>query len=573
MRKVTLSPITWRHPAARRQSRVTVRLHGELLGALSPLLARLRLKYWLARFAGAALVGGLCALAVSLYSWIIPLPGRTQYAVAAGTVAFATWMGLGLFGAPTAWDAVRAGDAAGLEERLVTAAEYGERSDPLFVAQRQDALLRVKSLDAGLAVPIVVSRRRAVAVGAVLLAAFLLLAMPSRFQHELDDYAAFHLDAEEQAHEIRKVREAIEKTADATGADVSRTIKELRELEQMLKSARTPEQALKALSKAESGLAKASQPDRAQELGRALDRMAGALSESDALRQAASKMAAGNWSGAASDIKAASQQLTNLDEDRLEEAARALQKASSQAAEAGNAAAGLAQSAAGAAGATSSGDLQAAAGELQQMAQQLEAAGDEVNSSQASATAMAAVAAARYGTMSQAAAAQGGSEGQGTGRGQGTGASAGTGPGSGGQGTSGSQGISTAAGTGQGASGAGTGSTNQASGQGGEAPGTTAGSGSQPPPSRLGAYEKIYAPERLGGDSGASVVPGKAGSGSSDFVETPRGATTGKSIPYGDVFYDFQRRAVESLDRSQIPAGMRDFVRRYFSSLEPQGGR
>ncbi|MDP2856491.1 MAG: hypothetical protein Q8P50_00750 [Bacillota bacterium] len=551
----------------RRAKRRPAPVRGELLSALSPVMARLRLRHWATRLAQSLLAGELLALAVSLYSLIVPVPERVLCAVYAAGLGVLGWLASGVWTSPTAWDAVRAGDAAGLEERLVTAVEFASENGPIFVAQREDALARVKSLDPAQAFPIRFKKSGIASLGAVLLATTLLLSLPYRFQREVDAYAAFREEAQTQAEELRARREAVEKAA-AGKTDVAKTIKELKELEERLRSARTPEQALRALSEAEARLAGTHEPARAQTLQQAMRSMAGALGESSALRDAASKMAAGDWPGAAESLRKVAQELGNLDSRQLAQAEQALQKAAGQARAAGAAASGLAQSATSAAQATGSGDPQSAADALEGLAEQVEGAGSEVDSQQAAQAALAAISNARYGLLSQSASAQG--SGQGSGQG---GTTPGPGSGTGGQGASGAAGISNAAGTGQGASGAGQGSTNQASGQAGDAPGTTAGSGSSPPPSKRGSYEKIYSPEHLGGDSAASPDTGKPGSGPSDFIETPGGATTGKSVPYSDVFYDFQRRAAESLERSQIPAGMRDFVRKYFSALEPAGDR
>jgi hypothetical protein len=40
-------------------------------------------------------------------------------------------------------------------------------------------------------------------------------------------------------------------------------------------------------------------------------------------------------------------------------------------------------------------------------------------------------------------------------------------------------------------------------------------------------------------------------------------------VPYADVFSDFYQYAQTSLDRSYVPSSMKDFVRDYFSSLDP----
>jgi len=42
-------------------------------------------------------------------------------------------------------------------------------------------------------------------------------------------------------------------------------------------------------------------------------------------------------------------------------------------------------------------------------------------------------------------------------------------------------------------------------------------------------------------------------------------------VPYSNVFQDFYDFAITSLDRSYVPLDVKDYVRDYFSSLNPTG--
>jgi hypothetical protein len=48
-----------------------------------------------------------------------------------------------------------------------------------------------------------------------------------------------------------------------------------------------------------------------------------------------------------------------------------------------------------------------------------------------------------------------------------------------------------------------------------------------------------------------------------------QGQNNGAFVPYQDVFSDFERYAQTSLDRGYVPNSVKDFVRDYFSSLDP----
>jgi hypothetical protein len=42
-------------------------------------------------------------------------------------------------------------------------------------------------------------------------------------------------------------------------------------------------------------------------------------------------------------------------------------------------------------------------------------------------------------------------------------------------------------------------------------------------------------------------------------------------VPYEQVYYTYLDAASHAMDQRSIPGGMRDFVRSYFTSLEPSG--
>ena len=85
-------------------------------------------------------------------------------------------------------------------------------------------------------------------------------------------------------------------------------------------------------------------------------------------------------------------------------------------------------------------------------------------------------------------------------------------------------------------------------------------------------YDPIYAPERLGGEGGERVnVPGE-GEGGPPTGETDGGPRDeGQAlVPYNEVYTDYQAQAASALENSYIPRGMKEYVRAYFSSLEPR---
>jgi hypothetical protein len=91
-------------------------------------------------------------------------------------------------------------------------------------------------------------------------------------------------------------------------------------------------------------------------------------------------------------------------------------------------------------------------------------------------------------------------------------------------------------------------------------------------PAELGPdLASIFAPfERLGKPGDPSYVSGTGGDGQiSQGSGQGQGSDPGSFVPYERVFGDFYDYAQTSLDRTYIPLSVKDFVRDYFSSLDP----
>ncbi len=89
-------------------------------------------------------------------------------------------------------------------------------------------------------------------------------------------------------------------------------------------------------------------------------------------------------------------------------------------------------------------------------------------------------------------------------------------------------------------------------------------------PDSYGDYERIYDPTRLGDGGQASQVTGKpSGQGASEQTEASPGLGSFDGfVPYNEVFGSYSRQAMENLERMDIPAGMRELIKEYFSALE-----
>src|SRR4029077_2274841 len=91
-------------------------------------------------------------------------------------------------------------------------------------------------------------------------------------------------------------------------------------------------------------------------------------------------------------------------------------------------------------------------------------------------------------------------------------------------------------------------------------------------PSQLGAtLPSVFAPfDRLGKPGDRSHVAGTGGDAQPQQGNGPGSrSNNGALTPCQQVFTDFERYAQTSLERGYIPLSIKDYVRDYFSSLDP----
>ncbi|MEZ4640076.1 MAG: hypothetical protein R2856_34820 [Caldilineaceae bacterium] len=86
--------------------------------------------------------------------------------------------------------------------------------------------------------------------------------------------------------------------------------------------------------------------------------------------------------------------------------------------------------------------------------------------------------------------------------------------------------------------------------------------------------DQVYVPwERRGDTDGEFIVPGQqTGQGETQVRETEQplpGSAAEPLVPYQDVYGTYIDAANQALEREAIPAGMEEYVRGYFSQLEP----
>lgn len=84
-----------------------------------------------------------------------------------------------------------------------------------------------------------------------------------------------------------------------------------------------------------------------------------------------------------------------------------------------------------------------------------------------------------------------------------------------------------------------------------------------------GEYEKIFTPETLGGNGQHENLNGqKSSEGNMEQTTSNKSLTVrGNLVPYNQVLGQYKQSSLESIKASNVPSGMKDIVKDYFSSL------
>ncbi len=527
-------------------------VYRQLIALLRPLGRRLRLRVsidLLARSAWIALAG--CA-GVLLAGRLLPL---ARYRLVAGGLLVAWLLAWAVYSLARPLGpftvARRADGELGLRDRLATALLLADPSravpagfDRALVSrQLDDALAAAQAVEPGRAFPLRLPRHPLVRGAAALSVGLALLLVPNPMDGIVQRRAEVAAAARAEAEELAQLAEQVELDQALTPEERAALLLELRELIQQLKANHgDAEKALADLARFQEQARAALDPAAPAEeaaldaLARQLAELAGAPGEPEDLHEAArllEQLAAGldtlspeQRAALAAALEQAAARTAGSDPD-LASALSSL----AQAARAGTPAAAAASAA------TRAGQaIDRAAGRLAWQEALAQAANQAAEGQQA--IAQAAGSGAQQGQGQAQAAGQGQTPGQGQGQGQ---------PGGGG-GTSAST----------------------------LPPGVSSGTAGAPTgpnkPVSVGDLETVYAPIVVGQgqEELVSGQQGAEGQMTSRENESPQPGTSGPAlVPYSRVFQQYQEIAGQAMERSYIPAGLQDYVREYFSALEP----
>lgn len=511
----------------------------------------------------------LFALLVQLGGRILPIERLDRWSLA----AFPVWLLACLVWAsfhpqPLMKVARRVDLVLSLRERLSTALVFESlplSTDPVFTdlvrSQHRDAVATASAIAPSQALPLTWRPRPLAAACVLAVLVFLAAWLPNPMDTVLAQRQAVREEAARQAERVEQLRQQIEQAEELSPEEQADLLRRLAELAEKLHANRGDlEQAIADFSNLEKQLTDRLDPDAAAQqasleaLAAQLEALTGQLRDpnstaTDAAAQALADLAT---------------QLPGLNTEDQAELGRQLAQLASQVAQSGDA--DLAQALSALAQAAQQGDVQAA----QQAAQAAQTALSQAQARLAGQNALQqAISQLQSGrqALSRASqqAAQAMAQSQNSGQNPGQGQTPGQNPGQ----TAGQ------AGAGQ-PSGNVTGGGSQAS----TLPPATGGRGNVRPrgqasnvaPDDLGS--QVYAPwQRPAGSTGELTIPGlETGQGETQTRQGQSnlpGASNPALVPYQQVFNNYLSAANQALGQSYIPAGMTDYIRQYFSQLNP----
>lgn len=456
-----------------------------------------------------------------------------------------------------------------LKEQLATALELaaldGQSDAELSIALVEKQRARATEVAQSIHVsqfPLPLLRNPLLAAAALLIAVATLRLLPNPMDTLLAERAAVAQAVQEQAARVETLREEVAASSQFSPEQREELLRQLDELaEQLRANAGDREDALAEFSKLEESLRQQLAPAAAARQ-QALDALATQL---QALAQNQSDGDLPN--NAAEALEQLAESMAELEPGEQAELAQALAQLANELAQGGES--DLAQALSALAQSVQQGDAASAAGAAQNAAQQLSESQSELSAQAQLQQTLERVQSARQ-AVAQAGqpsqnAGQSGQSGQGQqagqqGQGQGSGQQNQTGQGQGQQGQG--------AGQGGGGSQTNTAPPRTGSGRPNRLPGTTGAMSSGR------EEEQVYVPWERQPTAGEELfIPGQeTGQGESQVStqENPLpGAAAPALVPYQEVYQEYLNVANQNMEQSEIPPGLRDYVRDYFSQLEP----
>jgi hypothetical protein len=451
-------------------------------------------------------------------------------------------------------------DSFGLKERIATALELENEENIYKELLIKDAVKVLKSLNYEEHISIIPKKRLLIVFLSLTLIFGGTFLIPDYQKGEAEKIHALKIEKKAEEKKIEEMKKQVEDNKNLSEDDKKELLTKLEELKKELKEAKESIE----INKAEEKFAKKLELDKNKNLEKDLEKLAENLKKDESSKELAEALKAGDKDKVKEEL------------DKLKDIAKNLDSKSKES---------LKKNLANSAKSSSSTEMKEA---LNDLSESLESSDENaltksvdnvkgpVNKALANKDKNNAVAELQKQLEGEQqgdkyAQAEANEEGEGSGQNaQGSGQS---GEGNG-QGQGNGNGQGQGSGNGNGSEGSGGGAGAGSSGGGGDAgtnPYSSGGIASKDPSEgKEREYERVFTPNNLGGDGNASNLNGKAGqSGSSESTITnDSNATLGEFKPYNQVIGEYSSKAMENLNSYDIPEGMMEIIKNYFTSLE-----
>lgn len=449
-------------------------------------------------------------------------------------------------------------DSMGLAERTITALELVGDNSAFALLEKNDALEHLKKVDYRKSIPIKPNRR----YFAVCLILVAVLALSGFIPNPMADRAAemysIRKKAEEQQKKVDKIVEAVKNNPKLTEEQKKEVEARLEELKKELRTAEDNKEMNKAFGRAEKKLEYVK--DKYTSIDD-LNKIAEVFSKNKMTKEIADMIREGDVKAFKDRLRNTAEILKNLTTEEKQRFAEEIEKLAQELKNNPE----LAQAFSELAKKLASGEM----GDLSKELSQLDQSISELMENEAVQEALSEIS-KELASMNdnQSSIGQGqqgqndnGHQGQGNQPGNGNKQGQGNQPGSSGQGQGQGQGQGSGAGSGTDMGSENTESIPQ---------GSSGISKKNTSEKKDGEYEKVFTPHTLGGEGETSNLSGSKGTGGNiEQVITDRGQTIrGSSVPYNQVIGQYREKAMDSISTSDIPPGMKDMVKEYFTSLD-----
>jgi len=560
-----------------------------ILRALRPLKRKIYLHKSVKVLLSAVTVSGFISLILVIVSMfaVVPFVRYKMLAITGAGIIAAFFVSL--FFIPSHERLIMTADSLGLNERIITAWYLMGDNSEVAELQRQDTKRVLESTDLASAYKITIGKYFYIPAICLITAAFILSFVPGRVLNETRIRESLIQQMNQYEKEIEEeINAQKEKNPDISEEQLKQLKEALEKLKKEFKKSESEEDALKALAQMENQLEKLKE----QEPLKDLSTLESSLSDSPLTKDMAEALKNNDKRALQDALELLANELEN--EEKMKELAEMLQQAAMNMGDSSMLAEALQNLASDAGSGNLSGnELAQSLMELIQQTQEyaegqrdfenaLAEISDTLGEARRAISAVdQRVASGSTGKKGQS----GGNANRGDGSKQGSQPENGKGSQNGGNsGGKGSSKNSSGDGNGEGnqsgsGSGTGSGSQGKTSGRGagggststdsGYTEGEQSGSGRAPGSRKEEDYKMIYVPTRLGGEGNESTLPGqKLESGSSTYNETAGPVKKGEMVPYQQVLSQYREEAVQTMERQDIPTGMKELVKSYFSSLD-----